>query len=316
MHPSLHLDTESPVPLYHQLAEALRYRIATGALKPGAKLPPLRRAARTWNVNLHTVRRAYAELERLGVVETRVPQGTRVKSGAPPKHERSSQPARARFLRSIVSEARLRHGMSVDELVHELGRARTASRAAVSVVECSRTQCDDLAGQIEARFCVRADPRPIQDGRVPPPGVIVATYFHYNDVRTLWPERIADVRFLAIAPEPALAAQLGVAAQARRGSRRLPVVLCEKDEPMARNIAADLGRILPSSEFHLATEVVSSPEDCLAGKSAHTAVLLSPRLWGEMPAQLRAEPRVHQVRYVFDAAQLDALAAEQGWEAR
>jgi DNA-binding transcriptional regulator YhcF (GntR family) len=313
MSPSTRLDLESPVPLYHQLAEAIRYRIATGALKPGAKLPPLRRAARTWNVNLHTVRRAYAELERLGVVETRVPHGTRVRSGAPPKHERSSHAARARFLSSIVSEARLRHGMSVDELVQELGRARTAPRSAVSVVECSRTQCDDLAGQIEARWRVRADPRPLQDGGAPPPGVIVATYFHYNDVRTLWPERIGDVRFLAIAPEPTLAAELG---KDRRGSRRIPVVLCEKDEPMARNIAADLGRILPASEFHLATEVVSSAEECLEGKRPHTAVLLSPRLWGELPERLREDPRCHQVRYVFDGAELDALAMEQGWEAR
>lgn len=314
MHPSANLDLESPIPLYHQLAEAIRYRIATGGLKPGTLLPPLRRAAETWDVNLHTVRRAYAELERLGVVETRVPHGTRVKSGAPARHERSSPAARGRFLRAIVSEARLRHGMEVDELVRELARAEALpTGGAVSVVECSQTQCDDLAGQIEARWRVRAQPRPLQKDGAPPPGVIVATYFHYNDVRTSWPERLSDVRFLAIAPEPTLAAEI---AKGRRGDRRLPVVLCEKDAPMARNIAADLGRILPAKEFHLTTEVVSTPEACLKGRSANTAVLVSPRLWGEMSVRLREDPRVHQVRYVFDPAELDALGAEQHWEAR
>src|SRR5262245_48034254 len=44
----LQLDPQSPVPLYHQLAESLRYRIATGALRPGQPLPPLREAARRW----------------------------------------------------------------------------------------------------------------------------------------------------------------------------------------------------------------------------------------------------------------------------
>jgi regulatory GntR family protein len=77
------LDPASPVPLYHQLAEALRYRIATGALAPGTALPPLRAAARQWGVNLHTVRHAYAALASLGLVRTRAPHGTLVLGGAP-----------------------------------------------------------------------------------------------------------------------------------------------------------------------------------------------------------------------------------------
>ena len=72
------LEPTSPVPLYHQIAEALRYRIATGALVPGALLPPLREAAAQWGVNLHTVRRAYGELTEQGVTETCHPVGTRV----------------------------------------------------------------------------------------------------------------------------------------------------------------------------------------------------------------------------------------------
>ena len=76
------LDPRSPIPLYHQLAETIRYRIATGEVKSGTVLPPLRQAAGIWGVNLHTVRRAYAELARMGVVATRVPAGTRVLSAA------------------------------------------------------------------------------------------------------------------------------------------------------------------------------------------------------------------------------------------
>src|SRR5215470_1291499 len=71
-----HPDPASPVPLYHQIAEALRYRIATGALTPGTTLPALREAAARWNVNLHTVRQAYRQLEQAGLVSTVPPRGS------------------------------------------------------------------------------------------------------------------------------------------------------------------------------------------------------------------------------------------------
>ena len=59
----LRLDRASPVPLYCQLAESLRWQISTGALAPGQRLPALRAAAAELGVNLHTVRAAY---ERAG----------------------------------------------------------------------------------------------------------------------------------------------------------------------------------------------------------------------------------------------------------
>src|ERR1041385_6175358 len=72
----LTLDHARPVPLYHQIAEAIRYRVATGAIRPGETLPPLREAAALWGANLHTIRRAYLELSRAGLVATRSPNGT------------------------------------------------------------------------------------------------------------------------------------------------------------------------------------------------------------------------------------------------
>src|SRR5262245_14160510 len=139
------LDPRSPIPLYHQLAEAIRYRIATGEVKSGSILPPLRRAAEIWGVNIHTVRRAYAELARAGVVVTSVPAGTRVLHGTEVK-DRPTPGARERFLRSIIAEAKLRHGLSAEDLARLIRRTKHApGPRPVFVVECSRTQCEDLA---------------------------------------------------------------------------------------------------------------------------------------------------------------------------
>jgi hypothetical protein len=232
---------------------------------------------------------------------------------AKPAHQGPA--ARDRFLESIVSVARLKHGLSVGELIELLrGMKSPTAGDAISVVECSQTQSEDLAGQIEARLRVRVVPWVLDRGESPPPGLVVGTYFHYNEIRVRWPERLPDVRFLPISPEPDLGERL------RRGrrhdGRRLLVVLCEKEEAMARNISADLVRTLPAREFRVVTRVVAKPEDGLDREGPRTPILFSPRMWGELSAAARQDPRVHQVRYLFDPGDLDALAVDQGWEPR
>ena len=308
----LTLDHLGPVPLFHQLAEALRYRIATGELAAGVFLPSLRRAAALWGVNLHTVRRAYLELAQLGVVVTSTPGGTQVIPGAAEKHRPSEPAVRDQFIQSVLNDARLRHGLGVEEVVALLRQAKTpAARPLVSIVECSRTQCVDLAGQIEDRWRVRAHPW-VLDSAESPRGLVVGTYFHYNDIRLRWPERLPHVRFLPIAPEADLAEKLSRGRRDRRS--RQTVALYEKSDGMAQNIRADLVRLLRPKEFRVITRVVSKVEAAVAAADPEIPILLSPRMWGELPEHLRQDPRVHQVRYVFEPGALEALAVDQRWE--
>jgi DNA-binding transcriptional regulator YhcF (GntR family) len=306
------LDHRSPVPVFHQLAEALRYRIATGELSTGTVLPPLRRAGRLWGVNLHTVRRAYAELARLGLVLTRTPAGTEVIRNAVKDETEPGSAGRRQFLEQVVQEARLRHGLDVEELIDLLARTGTPEALPeVSVVECSTTQSADLAEQLARRWRVKARGWVLDRGE-PPAGPVVGTYFHFNDIRLRWPERLPHIHFVPIAPEASLA---GTLSRGRPPSRKLTVHLCERDEAMARNIGADLVRILPAKQFRLATRIVSRAEDALDGPASAGPLLLSPRMWGELPPRLRKDPRVHQVRYVFDSQALEALGRAQRWEA-
>ena len=74
----LRLDTAAGVPIYLQLIEQIKYRIATGALKADDALPPVRTLARAHLINPNTVARAYLELEREGVIYKRRGMGTYV----------------------------------------------------------------------------------------------------------------------------------------------------------------------------------------------------------------------------------------------
>jgi GntR family transcriptional regulator len=64
---SLHLH-DAGVPIYVQLREQLARAIGAGRLAPGDQLPTMREVAVALRVDLNTVRRAYDELERLGVL--------------------------------------------------------------------------------------------------------------------------------------------------------------------------------------------------------------------------------------------------------
>ncbi len=65
-------------PLYSQIAEAIRRRIATGELNPGDSLPPVRAMANQWGCTPGTVNRAYRTLATEGLVVGRRGKGTYV----------------------------------------------------------------------------------------------------------------------------------------------------------------------------------------------------------------------------------------------
>lgn len=55
-------------PIYSQIIEEIKLRIAQGKLKPGDKVPPVRDLALKAGVNPNTMQKALSELEREGVL--------------------------------------------------------------------------------------------------------------------------------------------------------------------------------------------------------------------------------------------------------
>ena len=72
----LSIDPADPRPLYVQIMDAVRHAAAGGALRPDDPLPSVRQLATGARVNPNTVKQAYRELEREGVIYTRRGQGT------------------------------------------------------------------------------------------------------------------------------------------------------------------------------------------------------------------------------------------------
>ncbi|HEV2703954.1 MAG TPA: GntR family transcriptional regulator [Steroidobacteraceae bacterium] len=82
MHIAIQVSQTDPRPMYLQIKEQLRHRIAVGELKPGAEIPSIRALAVATRVSVITIKRAYLELELEGVILTRQGRGCFVADNA------------------------------------------------------------------------------------------------------------------------------------------------------------------------------------------------------------------------------------------
>lgn len=82
MHTELIISQADPRPMYLQIIEQIRRRIAIGDWRPGQEIPSIRALAASTRVSVITVKRAYLELEREGVIVTRQGKGSFVAEDA------------------------------------------------------------------------------------------------------------------------------------------------------------------------------------------------------------------------------------------
>ena len=78
------MDPGNGEPLGLQIERQLRLAVASGRIAPGERLPSARELAARLAVNFHTVRAAYGELEKEGLVVCRHGRGTFVSTDARP----------------------------------------------------------------------------------------------------------------------------------------------------------------------------------------------------------------------------------------
>lgn len=109
------INTSSGLPIYRQITDQVRAAVASGELAPGDRLPSVRALSEQLVVNPTTVQRAYLDLERDSLIESRRGQGTFVRADAGrgeefPEAERLARAAAE--LRRAVTEAK---GLRVPE---------------------------------------------------------------------------------------------------------------------------------------------------------------------------------------------------------
>lgn len=76
MHTHIQLSQTDHRPMYLQIIEQIRRRVALGDWPAGQEIPSIRAMAAALNISVITVKRAYLELEHEGVIVTRPGKGS------------------------------------------------------------------------------------------------------------------------------------------------------------------------------------------------------------------------------------------------
>jgi GntR family transcriptional regulator len=82
---NLEIDFRSGIPIYLQVVERIKERLASGQLKPGDQLPTVRSLASDLRVNFNTVARAYRIMDEAGIISTQQGRGTYILEMPPPE---------------------------------------------------------------------------------------------------------------------------------------------------------------------------------------------------------------------------------------
>jgi GntR family transcriptional regulator len=121
-------------PLYQQIVNGLKREVSEGRITPGTALPSFRGLAEDLLVSVITVKRAYEELERDGIIYRRQGLGTFVADAADDRSREAKKHRAIALLRDAAREA-AEAGLSAREtlrlfqtIVHEEGPKHAALR--------------------------------------------------------------------------------------------------------------------------------------------------------------------------------------------
>ena len=108
----IRINYKSGKPVFLQIVEQIKYAAASGTLKPGDAVPGIRPLAEKLRVNRNTVAKAYQELEREGVVETRAGKGCFISDNHSPLKKSFRQQAIREAVDAAIVQA---HHFQIDD---------------------------------------------------------------------------------------------------------------------------------------------------------------------------------------------------------
>lgn len=106
---SIFVDFKSRKPIYEQLVDNVSSLVLRGILKPNESIPSVRQLAQELGINPNTIHKAYAELERRGIIYSSPGRGSFVSDDINTAHESK----KAELRRALAAAAKDAHELGV-----------------------------------------------------------------------------------------------------------------------------------------------------------------------------------------------------------
>lgn len=209
------IDKQSKVPLYVQLKDLAKYYVSTGAILANGRLPGVVELAKTLQINFETVRKAYKELEKEGLIQMRRGMGTfatghaggRTHGQVDPANDLGMQDLAHRLVKEL-----LQTGVDLDRGRQLIDRAfeEVATRKFVVFSECNPLQVEEVTALLRDHLKLRVEGVLLRDlrqevERVLPDGdlaVVITTGFHVNEARKMLSDLPVEIDFVVTNMSP------------------------------------------------------------------------------------------------------------------
>jgi len=123
------LNYQSGEAIYRQIVEQVKYKVASGELSPGQRLPSIRELAKQLKINPRTVVKSYEELRAAGLAVMRQGQGVFITENQAQASAKTRQKAIADMTRRMFAEA-MRIGADKEEILRIVNETAEEMREA------------------------------------------------------------------------------------------------------------------------------------------------------------------------------------------
>ncbi|MEF9938993.1 MAG: GntR family transcriptional regulator [Clostridium sp.] len=183
------IDHHSKIPVYGQIADWIERQIKDGTLKEGQRLPAERKMCSQTGAARNTVKRAYEELAKRGLVITEQNSGSYIKKQDFIKEEKKTERMAAAGVQKLRELGISRHETEHLFLKYIWNHLPEAEKVKTAWVDCSVEILQDTAKEIE-KFCnTRVTPLLLDDvlnnGDLLANGgydIVATTINHFDDI--------------------------------------------------------------------------------------------------------------------------------------
>jgi len=313
------VDHSVSVPPHAQLKEQVKVAYAFGRLRPGDVLPSIRSLARQLGVGEATVRRAYDELRRLGILTAERRKHVTI----------SNHLARSRNVEKLASECagecdrflawakeKGLNPISVARFLHQRALAREARSPSCVYVDASTASAVEFAEMISQAWEIKVGGISLEElGRLSRREVdhfttVLVNYFRYERVLELISNGRKGIFPLKIKPKEQILRRVY---RLPPGSSILQVFPDEDFKRLGKSVLdyfQDLigkkwrAEGMPLGKIHEWGDLVAN------GK--HGLIIISPHLWHEIPDKLKKLPVMIRSQNEPDPQSLEEIRIQAG----
>ena len=308
----------SPLPVVAQLQEQIKIALLLGRLRPGDTLPSIRDVEKQLGISRNFVRKAYLNLEESGILTLRHGKGVLVHKNLKFIQSNPILQKAEVLVQRILSEA---EGLGLvpsafARYLYQRAITWEASSPLIIYVDAGKKLAEERAAKVSSFWQIRVPAISLDElgtmGRDELRTIrkILTNYIRYDEVRSVVKNRKIQVLPLGLAFSESMISEFS---KLPRNSS-IVLILDDRDHPWLQLIAEPYKRLLSDPSVKFTTKPMSKVKDLarMVRSREYAKVLVSNRLWEQLPESIRHMPGITRPQLEIDLASLEDARIKAG----